>query len=160
MKQILILLISIILFSCSNGNKRYHIDETTTPSDTITYLKSDMKPLNGIVFCEFGDNGKYINGKKDGIHKEWYDDGQIQSELEYENGKQTFKKYMKLWYDNGQLMYEGKYNGDKRYGKSYWWDGKLKNEVIIKGDTIYSKKCWDFESNEINCEDDKTTKWN
>ena len=88
MKQILILLISIILFSCSNGNKRYHIDETTTPSDTITYLKSDMKPLNGIVFCEFGDNGKYINGKKDGIHKEWYDDGQIQSELEYENGKQ------------------------------------------------------------------------
>ena len=126
MKQLSILLISVILFSCSNDNKRYHIDKTTTPSDTITYLKSDMKPLNGIIYSEFGDNGKYINGKKDGIHKEWYDDGQIQSELEYDNGKQTFKKYMKLWYDNGQLMYEGKYNGDKRYGKSYWWVGKLK----------------------------------
>ena len=64
MKQILILLISVILFSCLNGDKRYHKDETVSTNDTLTYLKSDMKPLNGIVFCEFGENGKYINGKK------------------------------------------------------------------------------------------------
>ena len=59
--KISILLISVILFSCSNGNKRYHIDETTSSSDTITYLKSDMSLLNGIVYSEFGENGKYIN---------------------------------------------------------------------------------------------------
>jgi len=94
MKQILILLISVILFSCSDSEIRYHIDETTSPTDTLTYLKSDMKPLNGIMYCEFGENGKYINGKKEGIHKDWYESGQISSELEYENGIRTFKKYM------------------------------------------------------------------
>ena len=46
MKNILsILLVSVILFSCSNGDKRYHIDETTFPTDTLTFLKSDMTQL-------------------------------------------------------------------------------------------------------------------
>ena len=64
MKHFLILLISVILFSCSNGDERYHIDETTSPTDSLTFLKLDMTPLNGMVYCEFGDNGKFINGRK------------------------------------------------------------------------------------------------
>ena len=139
-----LLLLSIILFSCSNGSKKYSIDETTSTSDTITYLKSTMEPLNGIIVCEFGENGKYINGKKEGVHKEWYDNGQISSELEYENGKRTYKNYMKLWFDNGQLMYDGKYNGDKQYEREYFYDGQLKWEIIMDSeDEILSKRCWD-----------------
>ena len=46
MKNILsILLVSVILFSCSNGDKRYHIDETTFLTDTLTFLKLDMTQL-------------------------------------------------------------------------------------------------------------------
>ena len=152
MKQILILLISVILFSCSDSEIKYHIDETTSPTDTLTYLKSDMSLLNGVVYSEFGENGKYINGKKEGIHKDWYESGQISSELEYENGIRTFKKYMKVWYEDGQLMYDGKYNGDEQYEKSYWLGGISKHKKIIKGDTIYSEMCWDYDGTEINCE--------
>ena len=153
-----LLLLSIILFSCSNGSKKYSIDETTSPSDTITYLKSTMEPLNGIIVCEFGENGKYINGKKEGVHKEWYDNGQISSELEYENGKRTFKNYMKLWFDNGQLMYDGKYNVDKEYEREYFYDGQLKWEIIMDSeDEILSKRCWDEDGNKINCQ---KYKWN
>ncbi len=154
MKHLLILLISVILFSCSNQNKRYHIDKTTTPSDTITYLKSDMKPLNGIVFCEFGDIGKYINGKKEGLHKEWYESGQISSELEYEHGERIFKRYMKLWNSDGQLMFEGKYYGDEQFEREYFYNGQLKWEVIYDNeDKVLSKKCWDVDGNKINCEE-------
>lgn len=63
MKKILsILLISVLLFSCSDSEIKYHIDETTSPTDTLTYLKLDTTPLNGIVYCEFGENGKFIKG--------------------------------------------------------------------------------------------------
>lgn len=54
MKQFLILLVSVILFSCSEGNKRDPIDvscsevnkrdpidEITSPNDTLTYLKKN-----------------------------------------------------------------------------------------------------------------------
>ena len=159
-KQLLILLICVILFSCSNENKRYHIDETTTPSDTITYLKSDMKPLNGIVFCEFGENGKYINGKKEGLHKEWYKSGQIQSELEYENGKINFKKHIKYWYEDGQLMIEDMYVKKQNIGKMYYGDGKLRHKIISEDGKIISKQCWDYDGNEIKCENDDVVKWN
>ena len=46
MKNILsILLVSVILFSCSNGDKRYYIDEITSHTDTLTFLKLDMTQL-------------------------------------------------------------------------------------------------------------------
>ena len=161
MKKILsILLISVILFSCSNGDKRYHIDETTSPTDTLTYLKSDMKPLNGIVFCEFGENGKYINGKRNGIHKEWYDDGQIKSELEFKDGKGIFEKVMKYWYTDGQLMMEGIYGEKQNISKMYYGDGKLRHKIISEDGKIMSKQCWDYDGNEIKCENDGVVKWN
>ena len=160
MKQLSILFLSVILFSCSDGDKRYHIDETTSPSDTLTYLKSDMSLLNGVVYSEFGENGRYINGKKDGIHKEWYESGQIKSELEFEKGKSVFKKYTKYWYDDGQLMLDGKYDGDQQYSKMFYWTGKLKYELIYEGEKIISKKCWDYDGNQIECKDDEIIKWN
>ena len=128
MKQILILLISVILFSCSNGDKRYHIDETTSPKDTLTYLKSDMSLLNGIVFCEFGDNGKYINGKKDGIHKKWYEDGQLEIEINFKDGK--WDGIFKEWYENNQIKQEGNWENNRTIGlwKIWYENGQLKSE--------------------------------
>ena len=157
MKQLSILLISVILFSCSNDNKRYHIDKTTSPSDTLTYLKSDMSLLNGVVFCEFGENGRYINGKKDGIHKKWYEDGQIESEENLKLGGKNFDNYyLKKWYENGQLyvnrnkkgyinyfdnghiMKEGKFKNWEGIGihKSYYSNGSLMIESDIENDSM------------------------
>ena len=141
MKQLSILLISVILFSCSNDNKRYHIDKTTSPSDTLTYLKSDMSLLNGVVFCEFGENGKYINGKKDGIHKEWYDDGQIKSELEFKEGKKDFKH--KEWFESGQLRSVESYDNGSLIDNQIWNEdgGKYSSNLPIN-DSINNVKIW------------------
>jgi hypothetical protein len=158
MKKILsILLISVILFSCSESEIRYHIDQTTSPTDTLTFLKLDMTTLNGIVFCEFGENGKYINGKKDGIHKEWYEDGQIESEENLKLGGRNFDNYyLKKWWENGQLhvnhnkkgyinyfdnghiMKEGKLKNWKEIGihKSYYSNGSLMIEINKENDSM------------------------
>jgi antitoxin component YwqK of YwqJK toxin-antitoxin module len=36
---------------------RYHKDEVVTPKDGITYLRFDMEPVNGVVYCEY-ENGQ------------------------------------------------------------------------------------------------------
>ena len=79
MKQTLILLISVILFSCSESEIRYHIDDVSFPNDTLTYLKSDMTLINGVVYSEFGELGKFINGEREGRQQRWYENGQLES---------------------------------------------------------------------------------
>ena len=157
MKQLSILLISVILFSCSDSEIKYHIDETTSPTDTLTFLKLDMTPLNGMVYSKYGDNGKYINGKKDGIHKEWYENGQFKSEENLKLGGKNFDNYyLKKWYENGQLysnrnregyinyfdnghiMKEGKFKNWEGIGihKSYYSNGSLMIESDIENDSM------------------------
>ena len=88
MKQLLLIL-SVGLLTVGSGisQNRYSQDEVVTPNDTITYLKSDTTPLNGFVYGEFGDKGEYKDGLKDGVHKEWYDNGQLWWEGNYKDGK-------------------------------------------------------------------------
>jgi antitoxin component YwqK of YwqJK toxin-antitoxin module len=127
MKQILILLISVILFSCSDNEIRYHIDETTSPTDTLTYLKSDMSLLNGVMYCEFGDLGSYKNGRMDGIQKNYYwnENGQLKHEGNLKDGKKD--GLQRSWYENGQLEYEKNYTDGKEDGLFKFWydDGQL-----------------------------------
>jgi antitoxin component YwqK of YwqJK toxin-antitoxin module len=137
MKNILsILLISVILFSCFNGNKRYHIDETVSPTDTLTYLKSNMKPLNGVVYCEFGENGKYINGKKDGEHRRWHNSGELSTLVNYKLGKKN--GLCKSWNMDNQLEIEGNYTDNKSDGLwKYWFDN---GHFYMIGNMINGKK--------------------
>ena len=137
MKQILIFLISVILFSCSESEIRYHIDKTTSPTDTLTYLKSEMKPLNGIMYCEFGENGNFINGKKNGIHKTWYEDGQLKSEGYKIDGKED--GIHKTWYENGQLEFDVNFKDGKRDGlyKLWYKNGQLQFDKKYINDTTH-----------------------
>lgn len=153
-KIISILLISIILFSCSNENKRYHIDETTSPNDTLTYLKSDMSLLNGIVFGEFGEFGKYVDGIKDGIHKEWYESGQILLEETYKLGDKNFNGfYRKYWFENGQLMGQGSYTGEYI---EYYDNGKIaKKGNLINGKLVGIHKTYYGSNGKLMIETDK-----
>ena len=48
-----------------NSQNRY-AEEDVTADHGVMVLKSDMNPISGIVFSEFGDNGKCVNGKRDG----------------------------------------------------------------------------------------------
>ena len=52
----------------------------------MCYLKFDMTLLNGFVVCEFGDVGLFKNGLRDGVHKEWYENGVLKKEWTLVNG--------------------------------------------------------------------------
>ena len=154
MKQLPILLISVILFSCSDNEIRYHIDEVSFPNDTtdnLTYLKLDTTPINGIVYCEFGENGRFIDGKRDGEHKQWYDNGQLQFSQNVINGKSN--GVVKSWYENGQLKSESNYKNGKIDGlyKSYDENGNIKIISIIRKNILISSKSY-FDNNQLKSE--------
>ncbi|MDB2362790.1 hypothetical protein N9V65_05025, partial [Flavobacteriales bacterium] len=111
----------VILLGCSNENKRYHISLITTQSDTLTLLKSDMKPLNGIVY-ELNNDGKfkyelnYKNGSLDGVQKTYFDKyGRSYYEDIYENNILISSKY----FHKNQLFDLSQCDCEKYYGNIY-----------------------------------------
>jgi hypothetical protein len=173
MKNIIpLLLISIILIGCSQEVKRYHIDEVLihdeviSKNDTLTFLKKDMSLLNGSVYCEFGEVGTFINGKKYGLHREYFSNGQLWLEETYKDTKLKVgddsgnTKYcfpssttynlrligtQKFWYRNGQLKYETNIKNGFENGRSRVWyeNGQLKEEYHKKnGKSIGISRGW------------------
>ena len=139
MKQTLILLISIILFSCKTEElKRYSVGEVSFPNDSLFYLKSDSSLLNGIVYSQFGDLGKVIKGVKEGKHKRWYENGQLKEVSNWKGGKRGKAKY---WYENGQLNYETYLDGELEYSdvystKTYYENGNLMIYIKNQNDSM------------------------
>ena len=73
-------------------------------------------------FNKFNDQlefeGEYLNGKRNGKGKEYYDFGYLGYEGEYLNGKRNGKG--KLYYENGVVKFEGEYiNGKIWNGNGY-----------------------------------------
>ena len=62
-------------------------------------------------------------------------------------------EYVKKYYENGKLSTKGHCKDDKLEGplKIYYENGKLKAEAIFKNGELVSEKCWDIDSNEIEC---------
>ena len=80
--------------------------------------------------------GEYLNGKKNGKGKEYYENGKIKYEGEYINGERNGKG--KEYYRNGKLFFEGEYLDGKRHGK-----GKEYNEeglLLFEGGYEYGWK--------------------
>lgn len=144
MKYLFVFLLTAIS-SIVIGQNRYHVDKTTFALyDTVVNLKHDMKPINGLLYCDNGDMGIYVNGKEDGLHRYWYDNGQLWYEnnfkdcqlhgvqrgwhedgrLYYETNWKHGKKYglHRQWYENGQLKYEVNYKENKKEGRFRYWD--------------------------------------
>ena len=45
-----------------------------------------MNKITGVVYNKHGDIGKFIVGLKDGIHREWFRNGNLKDEITYLNG--------------------------------------------------------------------------
>lgn len=128
MKRLLLSIAIIAVFNSSSSKaqtasdstiNRYDISKTVNATDTLMCLKFDMKPLNGIVYCEFGDVGTFVNGKPDGANKGWYEDGQLEWYINFKDGirEGTYK----WWYENGQLEAESFYKDGKLEGTQNKW---------------------------------------
>ena len=84
MKEFIFMMLS--LFIVESSTHIYHIDETTgfSDDDDITYLKSTIIPLNGIVYInsEEGTNRDsvtwtFVNGQRNGLSRGWDINGNL-----------------------------------------------------------------------------------
>ncbi|MGL5124596.1 MAG: toxin-antitoxin system YwqK family antitoxin [Fusobacteriaceae bacterium] len=88
--------------------------------------ESQLQERNGVYYK--------INEEKGftGIVAEKYENGQIEMEYNYKNGKEDGP--YKFYYSNGQLKVEGNYKNGQRDGlfKSYYENGQVKEEENLK----------------------------
>ena len=54
------------------------------------------------------------NGQRNGIHYEWYNNGQLEREMRYKKGQQYGDQ--KGWKENGELKFSYIFRKGKRYG--------------------------------------------
>ena len=142
MKYLFVFLL-VSMSSIVISQNRYHVDKTTFAlKDTVVYLKHDMKPINGVLYCDYGDVGIYVKGKKDGLLREWKN-GQLQFEGNYKDGKRD--GLIRKWYDDGQLKIETNFKDGKRDGLDRGWheNGQLKFDYNYKDGKLISKKDWE-----------------
>ena len=80
---------------------------TYTLYDSVVYFKRDMSPITGLIYGDRGDVGECVNGKREGIHRYWYENDQLKFERNYKNGKKN--GLCRQWYENGRLEFERVY---------------------------------------------------
>ena len=110
--------------------------------------KEDWKIYNAFnynIICE----GEYLNGKKQGIAKEYYLDGKLLFEGEYLNGKRNGTG--KVYNSDKKLLFEGEFLNGKRNGsgKLYYSDGKLLSEGEYLKGKVWNVKEYDKNGNII-----------
>lgn len=96
--------------------------------DSIYQQKESNTYVNGIVFCSYGNIGKVIYGKPDGLFTLYHTNGQKKMQVRLVNGKQ--EGFREDWYSDGQKEFEGYYLNDKQTGLSKFWfqNGQLELE--------------------------------
>ena len=124
--------------------------------------------IKGKEYDAYNDNliydGEYLNGKRNGIGKEYNENGKLIYEGEYLNGKKIGKgkiydingnliifegEYIngeingkgKIYDENDKLIFEGGYLNGKKNGKCKEYDEN--NKLIYEGDYLNGKKKWE-----------------
>ena len=117
---------------CQN---RVHEKELTFDKNSmikVYYLNDDL--FSGVVFTDFDSSDTYVkikeeyhvvNGKKEGVYKSMYENGNIEIKCNYKNGKK--EGVWEKWFKNGTLKYQGGYKNGQKEGtlKSWFSNGNL-----------------------------------
>jgi hypothetical protein len=77
--------------------------------NNIAFLPNENKPFTGkwIVYSQNGEKKlemNFINGKKNGLQKTWYENGQKANEINYVDGKEN--EFQASWHENGEKKSE------------------------------------------------------
>jgi len=81
--------------------------------------------------------GEFVNDKKNGLHRKWYENGQLKSEGNYNNGNRNGLN--RTWYGNGNIKRIGELKNDVWIGtiKVYTEKGLLRSIVKTDGEFLY-----------------------
>lgn len=134
MWKILIICLSINLLGCNKSRFEPYKD----------YYSSGKIKESGERVCESYFCGKPIYSYH-GMNKMWYENNQIKSHLNYQNGK--LEGLSKTWYKNGKLKYSVNWKENLKSGPFvvYYDDGKKSAEGDfdagnLKSATYYNPK--------------------
>ena len=172
-----IIILVFVFAACNNSNQAVTIE----PSNKGLVLINGVLELNKVPFSgrlvSFFSKEKlesemyYIDGKKDGYEKQWFENGDLAIERFYkngfktgthkgwwENGKPKFQYYfndrgefhgrVKEWYQTGFMFRDFNYINGKEIGSQKLWyeTGKIKaNYEVVNGERfglIGLKKCY------------------
>jgi hypothetical protein len=118
-------------------------------SCALTRFSFDME--KHYKWFKFDRNGlltaikSFYHGKKDGIFKKWYSNGQLWEELNYKDDKRDGR--FKKWHNNGQLWWECTFKDDKLEGSyKQWYDNGQLWEICTykKGKRDGPYKKWHY----------------
>ena len=92
MKKLLTLLLTLFLFSSVYSEVR--VVDNVEHRDGIAYAIGENKPFSGRKIWKYGNDQKgretyYVDGKKEGIETQWFNDGQKRSIAKFQDGNQV-----------------------------------------------------------------------
>ena len=101
------------MFPNGTVEEKHFLDTEGTVKKTIQYYKNGNIKIEG----EFNDDGK-----REGMWKSYYENGQPWSIGEYQNGKQH--GINRVYFPNGSVRYEGNWENDLKTGTWNFYDEK------------------------------------
>jgi hypothetical protein len=126
----------------------------TNDVDGIAYYNNKIFTGKEVQYEEDGELFKEItfkDGKKDGLYRRWK--GRSYFEGNYKDGELDglFKRWI-IKYEDGFEDGEQNRRKDGTWKSYHKENGQLKYESNYKDGELISKKCWDEDGNEIDCE--------
>ena len=126
---------------------KYDIEKITLTSKQGESFYNQKK-FNGELFQTFLNNdsillGKYVNGKKDGVWKKFYEDGNLKEIRNYENGVKHGKHLG--FFQNGKKQFEYNLKDDEYHGLKRAWniEGIMIQEMnFLKGYESGFQRVW------------------
>ncbi len=117
----------------------------TNPNDTTSYTACDYG--HGALYSDpegiLDSEEYYVNSKKHGISRGWYESGQLRSQTYYKNGNSHYMG--QSWYESGQIKQDSYYiDGNKCGTISAWFEsGQIKDEEhFVDGSRHGTDKRW------------------
>ena len=121
----------------------------------LTYKDGQLDGL----FTHWYENGQksyestYKDGKKEGLYTHWYDNGRKDFEEKYQDGDYV-GKYKYVYYPNGEKKRDSFNKNNVRDGEVIWWYRGGQKQMLMNwvSGKLISKKCWDKNGNEKECD--------
>ena len=143
MKKIKVLFVIIFILLFASWGKLREVNITDTEiREGIAYVKGETEAFTGIIklYYENGNlesESNFKDGKQEGLSKLYYENGDLESEGNYKDGKG--EGLAKEYYENGNIRIEGNYKDGKKEGhfKEYYENGYLMAQYYYKDGKIY-----------------------
>ncbi len=116
------------------------------PNEGLVYHKDNVFTGTSVFFDENETKRisiDYLQGKKHGIYKKWFENGRLSFEAQFSQGKQH--GLTQTWWRNGQLRSKSQYQEGMAHGVQLQWyksGAKFKRQNLVKGQEQGLQQSW------------------